>query len=302
MNRIKIELSQSTMYWYELLVSKFQEFDTPKLIKDDLKKQKEELNKNFEKRFVYFICSRKKIRFNTTKKTKKVWFKDKVRIPLVVGEEKKKRSIDVTFIDRSTGEFSNPKIDLYDNFITIHDLQGNKESYPIHNFLEKVGIDIGFPTKVEYVGYTMNPHTRPTNGAHTGLSDVLYKTANDDVDILLYFNIFRTICITNTNGLDVPIDNSIAKWLSANDEGFSIEKSFIFYFDSENQFRNKESESQELTNLLNKFKKQNKIDNVQFYYEFARDTEYWEFTSTKCQPKRSLRFKVELNGKKWQIT
>ncbi|WP_350431135.1 hypothetical protein ABIS04_11365 [Shewanella sp. H8] len=302
MKRINIELSQSTMYWYELLVSNFQDFDTPKLIKDDLKKQKKELNSNFKKHFIYFICSRKKIRFDITKKIKKVWFKDKVRIPLIIGKEKKKTSIDITFIDRATGKFTLPKIDLYDKFITIHDLDGNKESYPIHNFLEKMGLDIGFPSKVEYVGYTMNPDTRPTNGAHTGLSDALYKTDNDDVDILLYFNTFNTICTSNQNGVDVSVENAKAKWLSVKDEGFFIEKSFIFYFDSVNQFRNKENESKELINLLKKFKSRNKIDNVLFYYEFIRDTEYWELTSTKCLPTRSHRFKVSLNGGKWQIT
>lgn len=296
-----VELSNSTLYWYELLESNFQEFDTPSLIKQDLKRQKEEVAALFDKRFIYFICSRKKVRFNIKRKPRKLFFSKKVRIYLLIGKAEKRSHIDVEFRDSKTREIKIPKIDLYDKFITIYQESGDKESLPIHNFLELIGLDIGFPSKVEYVGYTKNPDTRPTNRSHSGLSQVLYNAKNDDNDILLYFNTFRVYCTARSRSINITVPNTQSKDVSATDEGYLIEKSFIFYFDSKNQNRNREKESGELTNLLSKIKNRNRIKSVEFYYEFERNTEYWELYSSARSAKRAHRFSVKLSNDKWEL-
>lgn len=91
------------------------------------------------------------------------------------------------------GRFSNLKIDLTDKYITLTDSNGDLTTASVHDFLEGSDINLGISSNVEYVGYTENPHTRPTNGSHTGLSDTLYKVSNEDFDTLIYFNVFKVI-------------------------------------------------------------------------------------------------------------
>ncbi|EPO4491378.1 hypothetical protein ACUAW6_003429, partial [Vibrio cholerae] len=66
-----VELETYHRYWYDLVVNPCEiadYFDTRKLIVNHLKQVKKEVEEHLEKRFVYFICSRERVRFNTDKK------------------------------------------------------------------------------------------------------------------------------------------------------------------------------------------------------------------------------------------
>lgn len=71
----------------------------------------------------------------------------------------------------------------------MKDSTGRLETYSVHDFLEGADIRLGLDSRVEYVGCTKNPHTRPTNGSHTGLSDVLHQIA-EKKETHLYILIF----------------------------------------------------------------------------------------------------------------
>ncbi|GAA0832263.1 hypothetical protein GCM10009112_18680 [Marinomonas arenicola] len=296
-----VELERYHKYWYDLVVHPdevAEYFDTRKLIVNYLKQLKKTVEENLEKRFVYFICSREKVRFNIKKKPRYNPFTKKVKIHILVGKEEKKTSIKCKFFDRGLKRFSNPKIDLTDKYITLTDSNGDLTTASIHDFLEQSGINLGISSNVEYVGYTENPHTRPTNGSHTGLSDTLYKVSNENNDTLIYFNVFKVI----TNGLDqssminFAIPNSMTDEIGADDEGKIIEKCFLFYFDAINQSRNKEKELSELKNNLIGLAENNNIDSVSFYYEFEEVNDYGTFSSTKVKPSDSHRFTVSIEN------
>lgn len=66
-----VELDRYHRYWYDLIVNPSEVaeyFDTRQLIVDYLKKIKKEVEAHLEKRFIYFICSRERVRFNINKK------------------------------------------------------------------------------------------------------------------------------------------------------------------------------------------------------------------------------------------
>lgn len=66
-----VELQQSQMFWYDLIANPNEyspTVNTKKIIIDDLKYLKKEVEDNLEKRFIYFICTRTKVRFNINKK------------------------------------------------------------------------------------------------------------------------------------------------------------------------------------------------------------------------------------------
>ncbi|HHQ4599991.1 hypothetical protein J1F21_08840 [Aeromonas veronii] len=296
-----VELQRFHKYWYDLVVNPnevAEYFDTRKLIVDYLKGVKKDVEQSLEKRFVYFICSRTKVRFNTKKKPFFNPITKKVKIHILVGKKEAKRSIRCKFFDRGLGKFTNPRIDLTDKYITITDSSGDLTTASIHDFLDGSNINLGISSNVEYVGYTENPHARPTNGSHTGLSDTLYKVSNEDCDTLIYFNIFKVIteATSKSSMLNFVIPNSMTDEIGSELEGKVIEKCFIFYFDAINQSRNKKTELSELKNSLVKMAKENKIGSITFYYEFEHVNDYAIFSSSSVEPNYCHRFSVFLEN------
>ncbi len=296
-----VELQRYHRYWYDLVVNPdevAEYFDTRKLIVDYLKKVKIAVEENLEKRFVYFICSRTKVRFNTKKKPFFNPITKELTIHILVGKTESKRRIHYRFFDRKLGKFSKPKIDLTEKYITITDSNGDLTTASIHDFLESADINLGISSNIEYVGYTENPHTRPTNGSHTGLSDILYKVSNEDCDTLIYFNVFKVITEAFHKGsmLNMLVPNSMTDEIGAELEGKIIEKCFIFYFDAINQSRNKNKELTELKNSLSQIAHVNKIKSIAFYYEFEEVNDYAVFSSSIVKPDFCHRFSVSLEN------
>lgn len=301
-----VELQRYHRYWYDLIVSPHEVaeyFNGRELIVDQLKVIKKSVEENLEKRFIYFICSRTKERFNTHKKPCYNPFTKKVKIHILIGKKEKKKSIYCKFFDNGLGKFSNPKIELLDKYITLIDSDGNLTTASIHDFLEECNINLGISSNIEYVGYTANPHTRPTNGSHTGLSDTLYKVSNEDCDTLIYFNIFKvmTQAINEENMINFVVPNAMIDEIGADLEGKVIEKCFIFYFDAFNQNRNKINELSELKNSLLKIAKENNINSIFFYYEFEETNDYATFSSSKVEASFCHRFSVHIDDDKVNI-
>jgi len=302
-----VELQRYHRYWYDLVVNPgdvADYFDTRKLIVEYLKEVKKQVEENLEKRFIYFICSRTKVRFNTKKKPSYNPITKSTKLHILIGKERVKRKIKCKFFDVNQREFCRPKIDLTEKYITITDSGGNKNTASIHDFLESAKISLGIDSKVEYVGYTKNPHTRPTNGAHTGLSDVLYKIADENRDSLIYFNLFKvtTRSISGNFMVDFAIANAMTNEVDAELEGKLLEKCFIFYFDAINQSRNKDKELLELKRNLHKISVENKIHAVHVCYEFEEPNEYGLFSSSRVPPQSEHIFTVKKNEDDVEIT
>ena len=301
-----VELQRYHMYWYDLVVNPGEAadyFDTRKIIVDYLKSVKKIVEDNLEKRFIYFICSRTKVRFNTKKKARYNPITKKVKIHLLVGKNENNVSVYCKFFDIPLGRLSNPKIDLTDKYITITDSRGDLTTASVHDFLSGSSINIGISSNVEYVGYTENPHTRPTNGSHTGISDVLYKVSNENFDTLIYFNVFKvtTRAVSQNSMLNFTLPNAMTDEIGAELEGKVIEKSFIFYFDALSQARNKDREKSELMNNLYQMACKNNISSIQFCYEFDEPNDYASFSSSRVTPSYRHTFTAQVADEALEI-
>ncbi|MGP5366973.1 hypothetical protein ACTXN4_05810 [Pseudomonas helleri] len=296
-----VELQRYHKYWYDLVVNPgevSEYFDTRKLIVEYLKGIKKQVEESLEKRFIYFICSRERVRFNTKKSPSYNWITKKTKMQVLVGRDKKKHSIYCKFFDVNLGRFCKPVLSLTDKYITITDSRGDLTTASVHDFLESAGIALGISSKVEYVGYTKNPHSRPTNGSHTGLSDTLHKVADDNRDSFIYFNLFKvTTHATNENSmLNFAIANAMTNEVGVELEGEILEKCFIFYFDSAGQNRNKENEFLELKSNLLKIASENKINKIHVRYEFEESSEYGIFSSSRVAPQLRHIFTVGITN------
>lgn len=292
-----VELERYYKYWYDLIVHPNEVadfFNSRESIVNYLKTVKKSVEDNLEKRFVYFICSRTKVRFNTNKKPFYNPITKKMTIHILVGKSENKQAIKCQFFDIPTNQFCKPKLKITDKYITITDSRGDLVTASVHDFIEQSGINLGLFSNVEYVGYTKNPQTRPTNSSHAGLSDVLYKVSNESFDTFIYFNVFKvTTHAANIQAkLNTFISNSMTDELDVELEGKLIEKCFIFYFDALSQNRNKDQEIRELKNYLDKINNENNINRVNFIYEFEEENEYGVFSSSKVPPSVNHTFNV----------
>ena len=84
-----IELQQSDMVWYDLVVNSHEISPLKELFIERFKKLNKQVKDNLEKRFVYFICSRKKVRFSLSKKPRYSIAGKKLYLHLEVGRDKK---------------------------------------------------------------------------------------------------------------------------------------------------------------------------------------------------------------------
>lgn len=290
-----VELIQSQMYWYDLMVNEPEGLDTRRHIPEMLKSLKQQVENNLDKRFVYFIASRKRIR-SSKKKPKYSLFSGELKIYIDVGREREGRCVKMTIRDPETGAVVRPRVTTTETLITFHDEKGNGQSFPIHDFFVASDMSLGFTSEVHYVGFTKNPHKRPIDGSHAGLNEVLYKLSDGDSDIFIYYNLFKitTQASDSERGLNFLVSNAMIDEIPVDKEGSILEKCLILYFNSDIQKRNRASEEGELKNSLVNLVQENKIDLVTMHLEMENPSEYFCFGSTGVLPKHKHVFSCQI--------
>ncbi len=293
-----VELLRTDMYWYELIVNGHAEIDTKRHIFSQMKQLKEKVEINLEKRFVYFICTRKKVRFCSKTKALLVPEEGKLRLTVEIGRERTCREILVDALFEESGVPVGVEIEETGRFISFCHSTGRKMVFSIHDFLREFKINLGIDTVIQYVGYTENPNSRPLNGVHGGLSKVLYRVSNEDNDIFFTFNLFKVTTFAENNKYNVNffVANSMTDEVKVDKEGYVIEKCFIFYFDSKNQTDNKPNEKREIENNLLEFAEKHNIGSVSIHYEVDDDCEYYNFSSSNVEAKHQHVFTTRLKN------
>lgn len=294
-----VALDQYHRYWYDLVVNPnevAEYFDSRQLIVDYLKRVKAEVEAGLEKRFVYFICSRERVRFNTAKAPSYNRLTGATKLYVLIGGSRKKKVIRCKFYDIQRQRFYKPKIELSEKYITITDVGGQLITASVHDFLADTSTSLGFDSRVEYVGYTKNPELRPTNGGHTGLSDTLHRLADDGRDSFIYFNLFKVVAWANDEAfmLNFAMANAMTDEVNVELEGKILEKCFIFYFDAAGQNRNKKNELAEFKKNLQSISREQKITKIRVHYEFEEPNEYGVFSSSKIRPIKRHVFTIEI--------
>lgn len=300
-----IQLDTSIAIWYGLLKKEGElnsDIHMKSIVTDMLKKIKNEVEENLEKRFIYFIATRPKVRFNTKKKPSFNPITKNNTLHIIIGNNKKKK-IKFKYYDELTEEFIHPSINLTEYFITIS-FNKNKISTSVHDFLLNFDINLGLPTEIHYVGITKNPHTRPTNGAHAGFNDVLYEMDTENEDVFLFFNIFKVTTLADNSDYNLSFftTNSMTDEIKVEQEGNIIEKALILYFDSKTQYNNKDKEKAELENSLNELYNKHNINTLQMHYEFGRKNEYWKFYSSNINSTQKHIFTLTPKNKSFEIS
>ncbi|WP_067094569.1 hypothetical protein [Marinomonas atlantica] len=300
-----VELEHNHMYWYDLIENNSEDFNSKKSTIDQAKYIKKKVSECLEKRFIYFICSRKKVRFCTQTLPVLTPFMSLMKLRVLTGREREvKEFVFETWFDLY-GNPIYPEFDSAGRFIIFKDkLETINTVYSIHDFLLTFEINLNISSEIHYVGYTKNPPKRPLNGEHGGLTSTLYNISNEENDTIIFFNVFKVQCfaINKERNMEFLISNAMTNEIGTKEEGSIIEKSFIFYFDALVQKKNKKREKSELKNSLKRIGKKNKINELQFYYELNSKSEYYNFSSSKIKPSYRHLFTVRLQEDNLTVT
>ena len=281
-----VELCNSTYFWYDLLLHPLEGFDTKQQITDYLKRLQAMVETQLDKRFIYFLAARKKLRFCVTKKPRYSLFGSHLVLYVEIGRERMRRKVTTRIFDAQTQQPIKPPVELSDRFITFYYTPNHKESWSIHDFLKSSDIELGINMEVHYVGYTKNPSERPINGSHRGLSDMLYRVSNEEHDFFIFYNLFKvsSFKVDPNSAINFIIANSMIDEIKVDEEGRIIEKALIKYFGAETQEINKEKEQAELENSLERLAAKNNINSVAIHIEMDKPSELYRFCSRSVEP------------------
>ncbi|QFY44222.1 hypothetical protein F6R98_17590 [Candidatus Methylospira mobilis] len=281
-----VELNNSTCFWYDLLPHPPEGFNMKQQIADYLKQLQAIVESQLDKRFIYFLAARKKLRFCVGKKPKYSFFGNDLFFYVEIGRERIRRKVTTKILDSQTRQPIKPPVEISDRFITFHYTPDHKVSLSIHDFLQDSGIELGINTEIHYVGYTRSPSERPINGAHSGLSDMLYRVSNDEHDFFVFFNLFKvsSIGMNRSAPINFCVANSMVDEVKVDEEGRIIEKALIRYFSTEAQDISKRNEESELENSLERLAAKNNINSVAIHIEMEEPSELHRFFSRSVEP------------------
>jgi ribosomal protein L20A (L18A) len=281
-----IELSQSTYFWYDLLVHPVEGFDTKRQVIDYLKQLEAMVESQIDKRFIYFLAARTKLRFSVTKKPRYSLFGNDLIFYIEIGRKKIRKKFTTKVFDAQTGRPIKPSIEISERLITFQYAPNQKISVSVYDFLQNCEIEVGINTEIHYVGYTRKPSERPINGSHRGLTDMLYKVSNEEYDFFVFYNLFKVLSIArNENHLiSYCVANSMIDEVKVDEEGRIIEKALIKYFCTELQKVNKQNEEAELENSLERLASKNRIKSVAIHIEMSEPSELYRFFSQSVAP------------------
>jgi len=281
-----VELLLSKMYWYEHIVVEHDLFPTREAIVAELKHFKKQVESSLEKRFIYFIASRTRVRFNTDKQPRYKRLGSKLILNLEIGAKRKNKKIIVSVIDEQTGELCRPVVRTTPEHITFKHGSGNTVTYAVHDFLSHTNHDLKISSEVHYVGYTKNPNSRPINGSHSGLNDILYSVPTEGRDIFVFYNLFKVLSCANNGeyNMNFVVANSMTDEVDADTEGKLIEKTLLLYFNAKLQQRNKRKELSELRKALKQLSQKLRIASVTVSYALEQPDSYFRFMSSEIDP------------------
>ena len=299
-----VELSTSTCFWYDLVIQPPEGFDTKQQITDYLKWLQATVESQLDKRFIYFLAARKKVRFCVTKKPRYSLFGSDLIFYVEIGRERVRKKVTTRIFDAQPLRPIKPAVEVSDRFITFQYTPNHKVSMSIHDFLCDSKIELGIDTEIHYVGYTKNPSERPINRSHRGLTDMLYKVSNEEHDFFIFYNLFKVSSIGSNPSAPINyyVANSMIDEIKIDEEGRIIEKALIKYFSAEPQETNRQNEEAELENSLDRLATKNKIKSIAIHIEMEEPNDLYRFFSRSVGPSDKHIFTCRIGANGVEIT
>jgi len=285
----RINLIQTNCFCYDFVVNEHALCGASQT-KKRLKEIKDHVLNQMEKRFVYYIATRKRVRFSMSNRP--ILTGNRVSICVEIGKEKELRKLDIFVPEGSCIKVtSDPRV------ISFTGPSGNTTSHEIHSFLQSIDANLGIASEIQYVGMTKDPTRRPMFDGHIPLSRIAYEVDREEDDILVFFNVFKVMASAQNHRLnaEINIPNSATNEVSAEDEGRIIEKALIFYFMPKYNIGNSANEIGELKNKLITLSQENNFKRIDFSLEVDGSSEYFAYSSPSVPIRANHSFSCEIS-------
>ncbi|WP_295992379.1 hypothetical protein [Rugamonas sp.] len=226
-----VSVSDAKFHWYDLVAG----FPSVPDIRDPvgryLRRMQFDLEATTEKRLLYFVVTRPRIRFDAKRTTQWGFFSLKLTIPLLVGVEEERDSITIELEVPFAATLKKPTVTLFEQFITLN-WGGLVEAWSIHDVLQNFDNDHKFPSKILYVGQTKDPSGRLAKGRLAAIQK-LHQQYSEDSDMLLLVQRL-TFAVASDEGdpADLPENqNPVAVDALSKDRMDLVENALIKYFE-----------------------------------------------------------------------
>jgi hypothetical protein len=293
-----VSLLETDVIWYELVRNSLRsDLNSRRFVKARIAMAKEKHNGYFDRRFVYFICSRDQVRFSTEQPARFSLFRRSLVVHLVTGDGRVVRKKIPAALLKKPNRFGFgvlPRLENTSLALTYFFPDGERGSIPVHDVLMGFELNLGIDTHVHYVGVTKNPDSRPMLDSHRGRQRTLAKVNGSGRDVLFFYNTFtvRYEAEDEEKGMRYFVSNAMTDDVDIRTEGLLIEKLLVWYFrpDCQGSIRN---ELGELRNLYAKLSEAQRVRRIVVDIEVDSTSDYFRFSSRVVDPSKGLGFAVE---------
>lgn len=165
-------VAESRFYWYDLLINDPLVPDFRDPIGRYQRRMQFALDATMEKRLLFFVVSRPKLRFDTKKGTSWGFFGLKLTVPLLAGIDNRKESITLELEVPFEATFKKPIVTLHDKYITLN-WGALTECFSAHDLLQRFPNDLKYESTVQYVGITRDPQARLAKGRYPAVNRIM---------------------------------------------------------------------------------------------------------------------------------
>jgi len=226
-----VTVSDAKFHWYDLVAG----FPSIPDIRDPvgryLRRMQFDLEATAEKRLLYFVVTRPRVRFDAKRATQWGFFSLKLTIPLLVGAQEERQHVTIELEVPFAATLKKPVVTLSEHFVTLN-WGGLVEALSIHDVLQNYDNDVKFPSKLLYVGQTKDPAGRLPKARLTAVQK-LHQQHSEDSDMLLLIQRMN-VTVTSDEGdpADLPENqNPVAVDALTKDRMDLIECALIKYFE-----------------------------------------------------------------------
>jgi hypothetical protein len=285
----RVELIESVPLWHDMLFEQLHpDLDSRAHAVRRVREFRETHERGFNRHYVYFICTRPRVRFSESEPCRIVR-PGVLEVYLRVGSERDQRKYSVPLpILKDPETLASSHVAAVENTpkgVTLTFDTGQKMTFPAHDFGQLHGVNLGGHSHVRYVGYTKDPDVHIVRGEHKGLTRVLARTREDATDVFVYFNAFSVRALASDEGMNAEfvLSNAMTDEVNIKAEGLLLEKVFIDYFAPDCQ-GDLEHERAELRTRLTTLKEKHRITRVDVSFAVEDPDEYFVFGSDVVRP------------------
>jgi len=176
-------VAESKFYWYDLLVDggPLPDFRDP--IGRYLRRMQFALDGTMEKRLLYYLVARPRVRIDPQRNVSWGFFSLKLTIPILVGTPERKSTLTIDLDVPFEATLKKPTVQLQDKYVLLN-WGALMETLSIHDLIQRYDTGLSFPSKVLYVGQTHDPAGKLAKGL-APVVNRLRETVMDEHDTFL---------------------------------------------------------------------------------------------------------------------